>query len=103
MFDIKTATNDLGFLCNTQSTGDHKKVYYFKNGFGCSVIPSIHKDCFEIGLLKGQKLCYIDNSKFWNTIDGLEHKQVLEILKEVSKMPDSNTVKTSDSIGDIDF
>ena len=103
MFDIKTATNSLGFLCNAQSLGDHKKVYYFKNGFSCSVIPSRHLDCFEIGLLKGQKLCYIDNSKFWNTIDGLEHKQVLEILKEVSEMPDSKTVKTSDNIGDIDF
>ena len=103
MFNSKTATNSLGFLCNAQSLGDHKKVYYFKNGFGCSVIPSRHLDCFEIGLLKGQKLCYIDNSKFWNTIDGLEYKQVLEILKEVSEMPDSKTVKTSDNIGDIDF
>ena len=103
MFDIQTATNSLGFLCNAQSLGDHKKVYYFKNGFSCSVIPSRHLDCFEIGLLKGQKLCYIDNSKFWNTIDGLESKQVLEILKEVSEMPDSKTVKTSDNIGDIDF
>ena len=103
MFNSKTANDSLGFLCNAQSLGDHKKVYYFKNGFGCSVIPSRHLDCFEIGLLKGQKLCYIDNSKFWNTIDGLERKQVLEILKEISEMPDSNTVKTSDSLGDIDL
>lgn len=103
MFNIQTATNDLGFLCNAQSLGDNKKAYYFRNGFGCSVIPSRHQDCYEIGLLKGQKLCYIDNSKFWNTIDGLEHKQVLEILKEVSEMPSSNTVKTSDSLGDIDL
>ena len=103
MFNIQTANNDLGFLCNAQSLGDNKKVYYFKNGFSCSVIPSRHQDCYEIGLLKGQKLCYIDNSKFWNTIDGLEHKQVLEILKEVSEMPSSNTVKTSDSLGDIDL
>ena len=103
MFNSKTANNSLGFLCTKQSNGNHKETYYFKNGFGCSVIPSRHQDCYEIGLLKGQKLCYIDNSKFWNTIDGLERKQVFEILKEVSEMPDSKTVKTSDNIGDIDF
>ena len=112
MFNIQTATNSLGFLCNTQSNGDHKKVYYFKNGFGCSVVnlSAAYENKFneseanyEIGLLKGQKLCYIDNSKFWNVISGLEHKQVLEILKEVSEMPSSDTVKTSEGIGDIDF
>tara|TARA_R100001510_G_scaffold56043_1_gene60888 strand:+ start:2901 stop:3218 length:318 start_codon:yes stop_codon:yes gene_type:complete len=102
MFNIQTATNSLGFLCNAQSLGDQKKVYYFKNGFGCSVVGS-PDNYYEIGLLKGQRLCYIDNSKFWNVISGLEHKQVLEILKEVSEMPNSNTVKTSEGIGDIDF
>ena len=113
MFNIKTATNDLGFLCNAQSLGDYKKVYYFKNGFGCSVVnlSGAYENKFneseanyEIGLLKGQELCYIDNSKFWNVISGLEnYKQVLEILKEVSEMPNSSTVKTSDSLGEIDF
>ena len=102
MFNIQTATNSLGFLCNAQSLGEHKKVYYFKNGFGCSVVGSLD-NYYEIGLLKGQRLCYIDNSKFWNVISGLEHKQVLEILKEVSEMPNSDTVKTSEGIGDIDF
>ena len=102
MFDIQTATNSLGFLCNAQSLGEHKKVYYFKNGFGCSVVGSLD-NYYEIGLLKDQRLCYIDNSKFWNVISGLEHKQVLEILKEVSEMPNSDTVKTSEGIGDIDF
>jgi len=104
MFNIQTATNELGFLCTAYSVEESQnnlKLYYFKNGFGCSVIDSRHANCYEIGLLKGHKLCYIDNHKFWNTIDGLEHKQVLEILKEVSEMPDSNTVKTSDSIGEI--
>jgi len=110
MFNIQTATNELGFLCNAQSLGDNKKAYYFKNGFGCSVVNlsgayenNFNENDFEIGLLKGQNLCYIDNSKFWNVISGLNHKQVLEILKEVSELPNSNTVKTSDSLGDIDL
>ena len=110
MFDIKTATNSLGFLCTKQSNGNHKEVYYFKNGFGCSVVNlsgayenKFNENDFEIGLLKGQQLCYIDNSKFWNVISGLNHKQVREILKEVSEMPSSDTVKTSEGIGDIDF
>lgn len=110
MFNSKTATDSLGFLCTKQSNGNHKETYYFKNGFGCSVVNlsgayenNFNENDFEIGLLKGHKLCYIDNSKFWNVISGLNHKQVLEILKEVSEMPSSNTVKTSDGLGDIDF
>jgi len=112
MFNIKTATDSLGFLCTKQSNGNHKEVYYFKNGFGCSVVnlSGAYENKFnesdanyEIGLLKGHKLCYIDNSKFWNVISGLDHKQVLEILKEVSEMPNSDTVKTSDGLGEIDF
>ena len=38
MFNIQTATNDLGFLCNAQSLGDNKKSYYFKNGFDLLVV-----------------------------------------------------------------
>lgn len=66
----------------------NQTCYYFPNGYGASVIKNGYGSSdglFELGLLKGDKLHYIDDSMFADVIGYLTSGQVMDLLHNISQ------------------
>ena len=92
MFNPDTATNDIGFMyCKHELEPNNRKTrYYFQNGFGASVACNEAsyggKDgFFEMALLKGDELHYIEDSKWFDVRGYLTLSEVFANLKEIAE------------------
>ena len=70
-----------------ETTPSHT-YYYFPNGYGASVISNGYGSSdglFELGLLKGDNLFYIEDTMFADVIGYLTSGQVMDLLQNISQ------------------
>ena len=92
MFNPTTAIDDFGFMyCKHELEPNNRKTrYYFKNGFGASVV--CHENSyggndglFEMALLKGDTIHYIEDSQWFDVRGYLTLSEVFAHLKEIAE------------------
>ena len=89
MFNPENAIEDLGFSYCRVFERPTQTCYYFKNGYGASVIThgnGLHEGLYEMALLKGDSLdChYIENTSFEDVRSFLSNSEVWGYLKEIA-------------------
>ena len=90
MFDKSSACT---LTYSKVETSKNHIYYYFPNGYGASVINGGYgssENLFELALLKGQDLFYVEDTMFADVIGYLTSGQVMDILHDISQWKDVN-------------
>jgi len=71
-----------------EETSPNHIYYYFPNGYGASVINGGYgssDNLFELALLKGDNLFYVEDTMFADVIGYLTSGQVMDLLQNISQ------------------
>jgi len=92
MFNLSNASDDFGFMyCKHELEPDNRKTrYYFQNGYGASVACNEasyggNDGLYEMALLKGDEIHYIEESKWCDVRGYLTLSEVFANLKEIAE------------------
>ncbi len=85
MFDKSSACT---LTYSKVETSPNHIYYYFPNGYGASVINGGYgssENLFELALLKGEDLFYVEDTMFADVIGYLTSGQVMDLLQNISQ------------------
>ena len=90
MFDKSSACT---LTYSKVETSPNHTYYYFPNGYGASVINGGYgssENLFELALLKGEDLFYVEDTMFADVIGYLTSGQVMDLLQNISQWKEVN-------------